>query len=132
RQHDQHAVRDRQRTARESCSVPARDEGNAMTMARAYDRLHLGGGRRKYHEAGPLAETGQTVRLERQQLARRGQQAVSSHRARDLVAERRYHATIDSSNSFAKSSAVAARGESFVTRCCGSVPSTSVGMSLVE
>jgi hypothetical protein len=40
-----------------------------------------------------------------------------------------HHATIESSNSLAKSSGPAGRGDSFVTRCCGSVPSTSAGMS---
>jgi hypothetical protein len=40
-----------------------------------------------------------------------------------------YHATIEPSNSSASSSGPAGRGDSFVTRCCGSVPSTSDGIS---
>jgi hypothetical protein len=43
----------------------------------------------------------------------------------------RYQATIARSNRPAKSSGLAGRGESFVTRCCGTVPSTSAGMSAV-
>ena len=40
-----------------------------------------------------------------------------------------HHAVMASSNSRARSSGPAGRGDSFVTRCCGSVPSTSAGMS---
>ncbi len=40
-----------------------------------------------------------------------------------------HQATIASSKSAASSSAPAGRGDSFVTRCCGSVPSTNAGMS---
>jgi hypothetical protein len=39
-----------------------------------------------------------------------------------------YHATIARSNRRPSSSGPADRGESFVTRCCGSVPSTRAGM----
>ena len=42
------------------------------------------------------------------------------------------YATIASSNSALSSSGPAGRGASLVTRCCGSVPCTSVGMSDVE
>ena len=40
-----------------------------------------------------------------------------------------YHSFIESRNSCARSSALAGRGESLVTRCCGRVPSTRAGMS---
>src|SRR5262249_35544872 len=40
-----------------------------------------------------------------------------------------YQMTMDSSNIRPRSSGPAERGESLVTRCCGSVPSTSAGMS---
>ena len=40
-----------------------------------------------------------------------------------------YQATSESSNSLLRSSGLAGRGDSLVTRCCGSVPSTSAGMS---
>ena len=56
---------------------------------------------------------------------RRGFVVVSRIRGLRLL----HHATIASSNSALSSSAPAGRGESFVTRCCGSVPSTSAGMS---
>ena len=44
----------------------------------------------------------------------------------------RHQATIASANSLARSSGPAGRGASFVTRCCGSVPSTRAGMSAAE
>ena len=40
-----------------------------------------------------------------------------------------YQATIASLKIWAKSSGPKGRGESLVTRCCGSVPSTSAGIS---
>jgi len=40
-----------------------------------------------------------------------------------------HHATIASSKSAASSSGPAGRGDSFVTRCCGNVPSTRPAMS---
>src|ERR1700722_2213218 len=40
-----------------------------------------------------------------------------------------YQAVIASSNNVLNSSGPAGRGESLVTRCCGSVPSTSFGIS---
>ncbi len=40
-----------------------------------------------------------------------------------------HHAVIASSKRRPRSSGLAGRGESFVTRCCGSVPSTSTGIS---
>jgi hypothetical protein len=43
-----------------------------------------------------------------------------------------YHATMEASNSSASSSRPAGRGDSFVTRCCGRVPSTRLGMSSDE
>ena len=42
-----------------------------------------------------------------------------------------YQAVMASSNNAASWSGPAGRGESFVTRCCGNVPSTSAGMSLM-
>lgn len=43
-----------------------------------------------------------------------------------------HHNTIDSSNSFARSSAPAWRGDNPRSRCCESVPSTSAGRSARE
>ena len=43
-----------------------------------------------------------------------------------------YQADMAFSNRRLKSSAAAGRGDSFVTRCCGSVPSTSAGISADE
>ena len=43
----------------------------------------------------------------------------------------RHHVTIACSNRRARSSSPAGRGESLVTRCCGSVPATSAGISAV-
>ncbi len=49
-----------------------------------------------------------------------------------LVKHKAFHQyRMASSKRRARSSAVAWRGDSFVTRCCGSVPATSAGMSAV-
>src|SRR5262245_8786261 len=98
-------------------------------MTRAHDGLHFFGGPREHDEPRTLTQTREAVGLERQELAGIAEEAVGADRARDLGDERGYHATIESSKSRASSSGPAARGDSFVTRCCGSVPSTSAGMS---
>ncbi len=57
-------------------------------------------------------------------------EAVDAPRAHLPIPRPIHHATIASLNRRVKSSAVAGRGESLVTRCWGSVPLTSAGMSL--
>jgi CubicO group peptidase (beta-lactamase class C family) len=77
--------------------------GHGRQRSRPVDRVHSRCQRRR--EMDPRRRAGRC-------------QAVTDHQA-----------VMASSNSFPSSSGPAGRGESFVTRCCGSVPSTSVAMS---